>query len=179
MELFWRQGLQATTMSDLQRALGIGRQSLYNTFDSREALFEQALARYVDKAMGSVASLREAGAGLQELRAFMLTAVEGFASQPQRMGCFITQTVVEGGAQNEAIARVLALAEANRQSAFVAALTGAASRGEIAADADVDHLARYLGSQMAGLAVMARTGADRETLNGIVDTALQALPPAP
>lgn len=178
MELFRRQGLDATTMSDLQRALGIGRQSLYNTFESREALFEEALGRYVEVQTGALEGLREEGAGIEVLRTFMRGAVEGFASQPERMGCFITQTVVECGVQNETLARVLMQAEANRQSAFVAALASAAARGEIAADADVEQLARYLGSQMAGLAVMARTGADPEMLKSIIDTALRALPPA-
>ncbi len=46
MELFQEQGYEATSLSDQESRLGLGRQSLYNTFGDKQALFLKALERY-------------------------------------------------------------------------------------------------------------------------------------
>jgi len=49
MVLFWRQGYEATSLSDLLGEMGIGRQSLYNAFGDKQALFIEAARHYGDK----------------------------------------------------------------------------------------------------------------------------------
>src|ERR1700682_6507 len=39
MEVFWRQGYEAASLSDLTAAMGINRPSLYSAFGDKEALF--------------------------------------------------------------------------------------------------------------------------------------------
>src|SRR5438552_1393149 len=46
MEVFWCQGFEATGMPHLVEAMGIGRQSLYNAFESKRGLFLEALRLY-------------------------------------------------------------------------------------------------------------------------------------
>lgn len=47
VELFWRKGHEAASMSDLVEHLGIGRASLYATFGSKHELYVRALQRYI------------------------------------------------------------------------------------------------------------------------------------
>jgi len=47
MEVFWTRGYEATTMGDLRKAIGIGRQSLYDTFGDKEQLFAAALDQHL------------------------------------------------------------------------------------------------------------------------------------
>jgi TetR/AcrR family transcriptional regulator, transcriptional repressor for nem operon len=49
MDLFWRQGYAGTTPQELASELGIGKGSLYNTFESKHALFMRALRRYSER----------------------------------------------------------------------------------------------------------------------------------
>src|SRR3712207_8964185 len=46
MELFWRRGYHATSLSDLTEHLGIGRASLYATFGPKHELYVRPLDRY-------------------------------------------------------------------------------------------------------------------------------------
>src|SRR5260370_3074167 len=46
MELFWQQGYEATSTDDLIRAIGIGRQSMYDTFGDKHQLYLEALQLY-------------------------------------------------------------------------------------------------------------------------------------
>src|ERR1700744_3779832 len=47
MLLFWRKGFATTSMSDLCDAMGVRSPSLYAAFGSKEALYLEAMERYV------------------------------------------------------------------------------------------------------------------------------------
>ncbi|MEL7378280.1 MAG: helix-turn-helix domain-containing protein, partial [Bacteroidota bacterium] len=47
-DLFWERGYHATSISDLEKALGLSRSSLYNSFGGKRALYDLTLARYRD-----------------------------------------------------------------------------------------------------------------------------------
>ncbi len=43
-DLFWEQGYTATSIQDLEKALGISRSSIYASFGSKRALYDKTLA---------------------------------------------------------------------------------------------------------------------------------------
>src|SRR3981189_1577334 len=46
MQVFWKQGYEATSIHDLTRAMGINPPSLYAAFGDKERLFMEAIERY-------------------------------------------------------------------------------------------------------------------------------------
>ncbi|HEY2401461.1 MAG TPA: helix-turn-helix domain-containing protein, partial [Steroidobacteraceae bacterium] len=50
--LFWRQGYEGTSLSDLTSAIGITPPSFYNAFGSKEELFRQVLENYTRTRLG-------------------------------------------------------------------------------------------------------------------------------
>src|SRR5258706_15807861 len=46
MQVFWKQGYEATSIQDLTRAMGINPPSLYAAFGDKERLFMEAVERY-------------------------------------------------------------------------------------------------------------------------------------
>src|SRR5258708_193515 len=46
MKLFWSRGYSATTLDDIQAAVGLQRGSLYSYFKNKENLFREALELY-------------------------------------------------------------------------------------------------------------------------------------
>ncbi|WP_035750271.1 TetR/AcrR family transcriptional regulator [Arthrobacter sp. 35W] len=47
-DCFWRQGYEETSLADLERATGLNRSSLYNTFSSKRGLYDLAVQDYLD-----------------------------------------------------------------------------------------------------------------------------------
>src|ERR1700745_1059700 len=45
-EVFWARGCEGATLTELTRAMGINRPSLYAAFGNKEQLFRKALDRY-------------------------------------------------------------------------------------------------------------------------------------
>src|SRR5438132_8746393 len=54
LQVFWRQGYEGASLSELTRAMGINRPSLYAAFGGKEALFRKALDRYAEGPAGYV-----------------------------------------------------------------------------------------------------------------------------
>ncbi|MDN7122140.1 helix-turn-helix transcriptional regulator [Nocardioides sp. ChNu-153] len=48
-EVFWRDGFESAALPALERATGLSRSSIYNTFGSKQGLFERAVASYLDE----------------------------------------------------------------------------------------------------------------------------------
>src|SRR6202140_4309582 len=47
LHVFWRKGYEGASLSDLTKAAGVNRPSLYAAFGDKEALFHKALDRYL------------------------------------------------------------------------------------------------------------------------------------
>jgi len=178
MELFWEQGYAATSMEQLTGVMGISRQSLYDTFGDKHRLFLAAMDAYcamLEAAM--LGPLVAPDAGLQALHDTAMGIVDFLIQFPKRRACLMANTTLELAPHDAVVAVKVRRHMANMEAAFRHALVNARARGEIAAAADVDALARYLVGMAHGLMVMAKSGASREMLTEMVATSAAALQP--
>ena len=103
VDAFWQRGYQSTSISDLEEATGINRYSLYNSFDSKEGLFRQAMDRYYERRVAPrVATLLDpAIPGLAAIRS-SLSAVSA-SIDSDRPVYLLTTTLANGGALEPAV----------------------------------------------------------------------------
>ncbi len=175
LEVFWDQGFEATSMSDLQRALGIGRQSLYNTFGDKVALFEEAITAYECMAGESLASHFGPDTGLESIRAHFHLVARRLTEGSPRRGCLLLSTSIERAPRDARIAAVTQRGFEAIRMAFAGALRRAQAIGEVASTADVDALAAVLTSHNAGMSVLAGSGASEESLRATADALIDQL----
>ncbi|MFG2486758.1 TetR/AcrR family transcriptional regulator [Streptomyces virginiae] len=177
MELFRRQGYEATSIQDLVDALGINRSSMYAAYRSKHDLYLKALDLYcaveADRAQESLAESDE-GPALPVLRAFLLSYVESALADPLRGGCMVTHGVLERLPGDAKAAERLGGALGSLEEAFAYLLLRARVAGELAPGTDVRTTARLLVTLTQGLRVMERA-ADRDYLTQVVDQALKGL----
>jgi TetR/AcrR family transcriptional repressor of nem operon len=175
IEVFWARGYDATSMTDLQKALGIGRQSLYSTFGGKDTLFEEAFRNYIKMGEASMSQALGPEAGLTEVRAFLLGTAARLCQSSPRMGCMVVNSCVERAPHDERAAELTSGAIRNQRALIARALSNARDRGDLSSHADPDVLASFITCQLAGLSVLSRAGASKDELLRIANTALTAL----
>lgn len=175
MQAFWARGYKATSLEDLCQATGLSRSSLYAAFGGKRSLLHRALARYeenavvrINAALAKPLPVREAIAG------FIDELIDRIVAGPGRAGCFIGNCAAELAGDRPTAARVRQ-SLARVEDAFREGLARGLSRGEIAAGADVDSLARFLVSGIQGLRLVGKTNPDRAALRDIATVMLRCL----
>jgi TetR/AcrR family transcriptional repressor of nem operon len=174
LQLFRQRGFEGTSMSDLEAHLGLGRQSLYNTFGDKRELYLKALDLYQRQANGQMLAMLEApDAGLDALERWLAANAAAVTVPGAAAGCFTVNSIVERPDDAPTAARCTRGREC-LTAAIRAALSRAQAKGEIAAERDVEGLVGLVVAHVYGLAVLARSGATERELHA-ASGALMAL----
>lgn len=175
MHLFWQNGFDATSLSQLKAELGISAPSFYAAFGSKEALFQETVALYL-KSHGAVmeclwdTQLPPRAAIELALRASARMQTE--AGHPK--GCMVALGVTSAGVvDNLAGADALATARARNRAGIVACIERGVALQELDPGTDVAALAGAFESFLLGLSTLARDGATIETMDGAVTQILR------
>ena len=178
MELFWRRGYEATSMRSLLEGMGLGRGSFYDTYGDKRALFLAALDRFEKNRTTWALEVLETSlspvAGIEEVFGRTLESLVGY--EPRR-GCLLANSAVELAPHDPEVAAHISGYVRRLEGAFEDALERARKMGEIPKGSKPTALARFLVTSLHGLRVMARAGAERETLEDAVGVTLKAVKP--
>ena len=176
MNAFWERGYEGISIEDLVQCTGIGRGSLYDTFGDKHSLYLAALDRYLTYAHAQNAALLEQKGTLQEVFQHLFQAyIDVLLSDPARRGCFLVNASLEMAPHDPEVAQKVEAAYADIEEAFSAILARAQTTGELASTHNPHQLARFLLATLISVRVLARTNADRESPQDIVQTALSVL----
>ncbi|MGK5554142.1 TetR/AcrR family transcriptional regulator [Actinomadura kijaniata] len=174
MRAFWAAGYEATSTEDLCRATGLGRSSIYNTFRSKHDLFEKALRHYISVKNAQLFERLENGRPIRERIREMFDGVIAEETE-DGLGCLVVNTMVELAPRDPGIAEELRRDYDRRLAALRDAFAAAQGAGEIGRDRDPTALAHFVIATVSGMRTVARAGGDRDALEGIADSAMNAL----
>jgi len=175
VDLFWRQGYEATGIADLTEHLGIARQSLYGAFGSKRELFLAAVERYVNDTLDRVvATLEGPGSALGNVRK-VLDGWSERSADSATCGCLVTNSIAEFGLRDEEMTAILGRKLDRLERAFHIALERARAAGEIAPDKQPAQLARVFVTAGQGLAVVLKTRPEQDYARGLLRTLGQLL----
>ena len=169
MAAFWRNGYDGTSLADLEAATGLNKSSLYNAFDSKEALFERCLERYGMSWSAALLDALDAPSLVAGLRAMLGAMVERSDAQGCPKGCLATIAAMETVSEGDVVAERLAAGLDAMRRRLVERFSQAIDDGELAASANAEHLASMTIAVSRGVAVLDRTpGADAVARQAIV-----------
>ena len=174
LEVFWQKGYAAASTADLLEAMQIGRQSMYDTFGDKHALYLEALRRYNDVSTTELLRALHGETPLGSI-ANMLTA---FASRPERdnaKGCMGVNAICEFGLGDDKINTLHEVSSARIDGAIEKVLRDAVAAGEMAAGVDVRQAVAFIAATLAGMKVYAKAGCDMATLRAIAGFAIEGL----
>lgn len=156
MEVFWRHGFVATSMSDIYAATGLKPGNLYATFKDKDELFRQAFQAYVGHFRNSIPVGLE---GRAAVVAWLETQARLATQDPERKGCLIMNTIIERDAHSPQTQAMAATRMAEVRAFFSDHLERAAAKGELPAGANIERLADALVGIIMATMALARGGA--------------------
>ena len=176
MKQFWRAGYEATSVQDLVDVTGINRASIYNSFGDKKGLFLAAVDHYLAQASNRRRGiLSQSGPALAAIRAYLDDAVDFSQNEGRKLGCLITNSLVEVTPLDAEIGDHIKPVLDRVEDDFYQTLLRAQKQGELEAGADVRALARFLTGQMQGLRVLARADSDEGRMRDMVRVAVAAV----
>jgi TetR/AcrR family transcriptional repressor of nem operon len=176
MEAFWARGYERTSIQDLVQHMGINRQSIYDTFGDKHALFLQALDRYCEIQNRTVfKQLDRPGSVKRNLRLLFEGVVDKALSEEGRRGCFVGNAMSELAGRCKETATRTCHSMASAEKTFQRALQRGKEQGELPRVRDTRAVARFLYSNFQGLRLMAKATRDRKLLKDVVKITLLVL----
>jgi len=173
--VFWEKGFANTSTEDLVRAMGIGRQSLYDTFGDKRGLFLEALRAYnTDSVAALLKKLRAGPAVLQAIEGILVDLAEA-QDKVRARGCMGVNAICELVPDD---AEVRALTETTGgflEASLKDIIDEGKSQGGIDRSVDSRAAARFIAATLSGMKVQAKAGVPTEVLRDVATFAVNAL----
>ena len=178
--LFRERGYEGTTLAELQHAMGgISPPSLYAAFGSKEELFKEAVAGYMEtngqegRCALESATLSTREAIEQALRAVVAQSTR--AGEPR--GCMLVLGALNCAQQDtesHAVSEHLHRLRVASDGSSAERIRRGVREGDVPSGTDVEGLTAFVTALVNGVSVLARDGASRDALNAAVAHAMRA-----
>lgn len=176
VEVFWRKGYEGTSLSDLTKAMGINRPSLYAAFGDKQALFNKVIDRYTNGAADFTLQALQAPKAREVAERLLFGAAKEMCGGDHPAGCLLVQGALAAGNEAASVRRELASRRDQARALLHQRLRRAKKEGDLPPHADPAAMARYLMTVLNGMAVQGAGGASRNDLRRVAEIALKAWP---
>ncbi|GAA2526505.1 TetR family transcriptional regulator [Winogradskya humida] len=177
MVVFWEQGYDGVSLTDLTAAMGITKTSMYAAFGNKEDLFRKALVRYAEGPAAYVAKALAEPTAREVATAFLAGSVQASTQPDCPAGCLGVQGALTAGDSSRIARDILADWRHEGQAYLRDRFQRAVDDGDLPPEADPALLGRYIMTVANGIAVQASGGATRDELEQIASAALGNWPP--
>jgi len=174
--VFWRKGYEGASYTDLTQATGVERPALYAAFGNKESLFLRALERYNAQYLDFMPAALTLPTSREVAEHVLRSGVDLHTRDPERTGCLGINGSLAGSDDSEPIRRALIAARAAGEAAMRQRFERAQQEGDLPPTANPAALAAFLVAVLHGMAVQAKAGYPRETLDAVADQALATWP---
>jgi len=179
LEVFWRNGYQGSSLSELTVAMGISKPSLYAAYGDKESLYLKALERYALLGAAQANSVLEGERDARRaVEAFLRVTAAALTDPARPGGCFVVNGSADCGtsATPAGVESALRSAMCQGEERLKSRLRKAQIDGQLPTDTTVAALALFFNSLVVGMGVMAKNGAKRAQLEMLIDTAMRIWP---
>jgi AcrR family transcriptional regulator len=178
LELFWRNGYEGTSLSDLTKVMGINKPSLYSAFGNKEQLFLQAIDLYEKRPDAFFYPAMEQKTAYLVVQSMLRGAADRMANADHPQGCVTVQGALSCSEASATVKDALVKRRLDGQQALQKRFEQAQQDGDLPQHVDAAILSRYICTVLQGMSVQANNGASTEDLYAVADMVLQNFPKA-
>jgi TetR/AcrR family transcriptional regulator, transcriptional repressor for nem operon len=173
---FWAEGYEATSLQDLLKAMNLSKSSLYQTFGKKYDLFIRCLEFYQQSMVDELnTQLINSISPKQFLSDFLEGVILEAKTKATRKGCFLVNTANELSQRDAGVAKAVSCGTRNLSEVFHRAIEQGKNQKLINNNMSTESLVDYLMTSISGLRTMIKAGADRDTLNPVINIIMQTL----
>lgn len=174
MQLFWENGYEGTGLSDIIKATGLSKASLYAAYGNKQSMYLKALGHYEAQMVDSaVAALRNRNhPALDRVSAFLQAPITAVDRTSDRRGCFLCNASADRAAIDAKTGDLVRRGYAKMRGALEQTI------GELGTNGESDFAkrnAQLVLTVYSGLRVMARSGTGLSDLIMAKEACLKAL----
>lgn len=169
-------GFHATSVQSLVSYLGINRSSLYESFESKEELFREALDTYCKEAKEGVRALLSQEINTKQgIKKLLEGSIVCTIIDPEKKGCFVVNTTAAITPEDGELIKALQKNRTHFEQVFYEFLLKGQQSGDIAADKNLRSLAGLIYTLFSGFSIIAKVEKKPEVLVAQVDLILGLL----
>ncbi len=176
MKLFWERGYEGAYFEELTGAMGISPSTFYNSFGSKEALFEEAADFYNAGPGNFFAEALSLPNARDVIERLIRVSAEALTREDLPAGCMVSLAGTQVAPSLGFTRTLMTGHRAQAERALADRLQQGIIDGDLPEQTDAPTLAAYFSTLFRGMAVQARDGASREKLLAIGLMALRVLP---
>ena len=175
MNVFWRLGYEHTSLDALMREMGVAKQSLYDTFGDKRALYFKALRQYRDNDHARLRRLFASDQSVKDGFAKILLGISGESREEHERGCLLLSANMGRDVKDKLIAEFLLDNQLKTEAIFTEAVQRAQASGEVSEKQDPVALGRFFVATIQGMRAMAKLHSNRKALEQVAKLALSTL----
>ena len=170
MNVFWRQGYEATSLDDLTAHMGIPRQSVYRSFTDKHTLFLKALESYDRRVIAKVLeTLSGSGLAITKLEN-LFSLWRKAAKSPDRLGCMMVNTQTQFVSDADQVEKLVKKSHRRFLSALEKTIVQAQQEGDVSSKINAKQSARLIFATSNGLMAMSRARVSNVFLDDVIDS---------
>jgi AcrR family transcriptional regulator len=175
-DTFWRGGFAGTSLDDLAAGMAMNRPSIYAAFGDKRTLYRSAAGDYAQTSTAWLASALARPRSLRDGLSAVYRYARDFylAGDDGARGCFLIGTALTEAMTDAAVQEIVETTMSGFTKTFAERFERAEREGELTPHAP-DALAQIAVATLNTLSVRARTGAQVEVLDGLIEAAVDVI----
>jgi len=174
-DLFWRQGYEATGLTQLLQHINMARQSLYNVFGEKRGLYLKCLDHY---SQSDLARLDKRLSGSNSAYDSLCDCLLAYAAGPpagEPAGCMIVHAACEFGRTDAEVGSIVQQHWDGMAARIGKSLETSVAGGDLPAGINVMQTSRALTHAITAICVMQRAGVPNTEMNQVANAAIEGI----
>lgn len=174
MLLFWKYGYEATSMSDLTKALNLTAPSIYSAFGDKSQLFHACLDYYLKHEACSLDLIfQQAETAKVAIELYLYENLKKLLQQNKPSGCMLVTATMNCSQEHQPLQHDLLLKRQQVKDKIYQRLQQGIRDQDLSSNANIQAMTDYYATVIQGLTMQARDGVPIEQLEEVVTLALK------
>lgn len=174
MLLFWRHGLEGTSMSPLSNEMNMNPPSIYAAFGDKKSLFLKALNLYVGELSEIESFFAVSPSAYDATETLLKRSAHRFTGEETPSGCMLASAVASGSSEATDLQIAAGKIRSKIESLLKRRIEKDIKNQALPKSTSADGLASLAIATIQGMSVLARDGASRKKILLIAETSMLA-----